>query len=317
LVSGTLRITPAVEVVIWSEPEAIYYGTVLGTNQLNAVANVPGTFVYTPTNGAMLTSGTNILSAVFTPFDTVDYTSVTNSVSLVVMPAPLSVTAASVTNAYGAAESVFTGAITGLAPGDNISATYGCSATAGSPVGEYAIVPSLVDPNNCETNYVVSLISGTLTITQAVPQVTWTEPAPIDYGAPLGPSQLNATANIPGSFAYTPSIGTALSSGAQTLSVVFTPADTVDYSSVTNSVNLQVNAPPAQLMSIDASSLSTAGAKLTMPGVPGQSYQIQASSNLTEWVAVTNVTADSSGTIQITDSAAATMPQRFYRAVTQ
>ena len=40
------------------------------------------------------------------------------------------------------------------------------------------------------------------------PTVTWTNLAPIAYGTALGTNQLDATANIPGTFVYTPPAGT-------------------------------------------------------------------------------------------------------------
>jgi sugar lactone lactonase YvrE len=64
-------------------------------------------------------------------------------------------------------------------------------------------------------------------------------------GAPnmiLGAAQLNATANVPGTFWYTPPAGTALTPGSQmTLSTVFTPTDTINYTTATASVTLTVN----------------------------------------------------------------------------
>jgi len=75
-------------VITWSNPPPITYGTPLSTNnQLNATANVAGSFNYTPAPGAILTAGTHTLSAVFTPYDTNDYTKVTNTVSLMVLQA--------------------------------------------------------------------------------------------------------------------------------------------------------------------------------------------------------------------------------------
>jgi hypothetical protein len=41
----------------------------------------------------------------------------------------------------------------------------------------------------------------------------------------LGATQLNATANYPGTFAYTPAAGTVLGAGSHSLSVSFTPTD--------------------------------------------------------------------------------------------
>jgi hypothetical protein len=86
---------------------------------------------------------------------------------------------------------------------------------------------------------------------RATPLITWTNPAPIIYGTALSSNQLNATANVPGSFAYNPPSGTVLNAGTNTLSVIFTPTDTVHYSSVTDSVSLVVLAcvpPPSGLV---------------------------------------------------------------------
>jgi len=154
-------------VVTWPNPAAITYGAALGSVQLNASANMGGSFAYTPPAGTVLATGTNILTVIFTPSS--NGGSTTNSVDLVVLPASLVVTANNATRQYGVTNPVFTGTITGLQNGDNITANYGCSATTTTMPGNYPIVPSLVDPNNCRTNYSVSLNDGTLTISMAVP----------------------------------------------------------------------------------------------------------------------------------------------------
>ncbi len=74
-----------------------------------------------------------------------------------------------------------------------------------------------------------------------IPSITWATPAPIAYGTALSGTQLDATASVPGSFAYSPAPGAVLSGGSQTLSVTFTPTDTADYASATASVTIQVN----------------------------------------------------------------------------
>jgi hypothetical protein len=125
---------------------------------------VPGGFAYGPPAGAVLNAGTNLLSVVFSPSDTTDYSSVTTSVSQVVTPAALSVTASNASRAYGQSNPVFGGTISGLQNGDNITAAYSCSATSNSPVGTYAIMPSLVDPGNRLGNYQTSVVNGTLTV---------------------------------------------------------------------------------------------------------------------------------------------------------
>lgn len=72
------------------------------------------------------------------------------------------------------------------------------------------------------------------------PTVTWSNPANIIYGAALSGGQLNAVSSVSGTFSYTPASGTVLGVGNQTLSMVFTPTDTVNYNTVNRSVTLTV-----------------------------------------------------------------------------
>ncbi len=46
------------------------------------------------------------------------------------------------------------------------------------------------------------------------PVITWSNPADVVSGSLLGPVQLNATADVPGAFVYTPASGTKLNEGA-------------------------------------------------------------------------------------------------------
>lgn len=52
---------------------------------------------------------------------------------------------------------------------------------------------------------------------------------------------------------------------------------------------------------------------LVLSGEPGDSVTIQRSSNLTNWVALTNLT-NPTGTLEVTDETATNAPQRYYRA---
>ena len=87
--STTILVTKATPIVTWPTPEAISPGTPLSGIQLNATATfqgatLPGTFVYTPPSGTVLSAGTHTLQVVFTPTDTIDFTSVTATVQIVV-----------------------------------------------------------------------------------------------------------------------------------------------------------------------------------------------------------------------------------------
>ena len=74
----------AIPATSWAKPAAITHGTSLGTAQLNAIASVPGTFVYTPAAGTVLASGTHTLKAAFTPNDTTLYAKATASTTVTV-----------------------------------------------------------------------------------------------------------------------------------------------------------------------------------------------------------------------------------------
>ena len=195
--SGSLTVLGSVPRISWTNPAPITYGTALGSNQLNAFASVPGTNVYNPPLGTVLNTGTQKLSVTFTPTDAVDYSSVTTSVSLVVLPAPLTVAANSTNRAYGAANPAFTDTITGLANGDNITATNTCAATVSSPPGTYSIMPGLIDPSNRSTNYTTSLIPGALTVLpigQPLPGVDLGNPSSPGSTVFLGPGSYDVVA---------------------------------------------------------------------------------------------------------------------------
>ena len=70
------------------------------------------------------------------------------------------------------------------------------TATANGVAGTYAVAISA--GGSWGTTAALTNLKGT-------PVITWTNPADIAYGTPLTGIQLNATANVPGSFSYTPS----------------------------------------------------------------------------------------------------------------
>ena len=80
-----------------------------------------------------------------------------------------------------------------------------------------------------------------INVIKADPVITWANPADINYGTLLSSTQLNATASVPGTFIYSPFIGTLLPAGAgQNLSVTFTPTDQTNYNSASKMVQINV-----------------------------------------------------------------------------
>jgi uncharacterized protein YaiE (UPF0345 family) len=173
--TGVMTVTKATPVVTWTTPGSIVYGTALSSTQLNASANVPGTFSYLPAVGAVPAAGAQALTASFTPTDTTNYSSAAGSVTLTVSKATLTVTANNQTRAYGAANPTLTYAVGGYVNGDNASVVSGLPtlstvATAASPVGSYAIVPAV--GSLAAANYTFVAANGTLTVAKAALTVT-------------------------------------------------------------------------------------------------------------------------------------------------
>jgi uncharacterized delta-60 repeat protein len=98
------------------------------------------------------------------------------------------------------------------------------------------------NPGNLTSNALTFTIN-----TKKTPSITWQDPSAVTYGMPLSSTQLDASASIAGTFEYTPAPGTILHAGsAQQLSLLFTPTDTTDFTSVSIIEEINVNkATPA------------------------------------------------------------------------
>ncbi len=71
--------------------------------------------------------------------------------------------------------------------------------------------------------------------------LTWPTPADLNYGTPLGAAQLNASTQVPGTFIYTPPVGTLLTAGlGQELWVTFFPTDSEHYAPAAGMVRINV-----------------------------------------------------------------------------
>jgi hypothetical protein len=151
-------------------------GTPGGPVTFSDGATVLGSGTLSPTGVAafstpFLLAGTHPITASYAANG--NYSGSTSSAVLeVVTPAPLKVTANNNSRLYGQSNPGLSGTITGIANGDNITATYSTSATPASPAGTYAIAPALADPANKLGNYTVTINSGTLTVNPAIVTIT-------------------------------------------------------------------------------------------------------------------------------------------------
>jgi Bacterial Ig-like domain (group 3) len=235
--SVTLQVNQAMPTIGWATPAPITYGTPLSAAQLNATASVAGTFLYNPALGTILGAGTQTLSVSFAPSDAADYTKAAASVTLVVNQATPTITWANPPAiTYGTPLSLKQLNATASVPGTfNYTPAAGTVLSAGSQTLSAVFTPSDT------VDYTRAKASVTLVVNQATPTITWASPAPITFGTPLSSRQLNATASVPGTFVYSPAAGTVLNPGTQNLSVTFTPTDTRDYQTVTQTVSITVN----------------------------------------------------------------------------
>src|SRR5262249_53959491 len=169
ITNGSLSVDPAPLVVttidagrFYGDPNPAFTGSIAG---LKNGDNITATFA----SAADPTSPVGNYPIVPTLVDPdnrlANYAVTANNGTLTVTPAPLSVVAADATRQVGTDNPVFTGSISGIKNGDNITATFDSPATIDSPEGTYAIIPTVVDPDGKLSNYAVSIVNGTLTIT--------------------------------------------------------------------------------------------------------------------------------------------------------
>ena len=363
-ITHNFLVQPATPLLSWTNPVTVVYGTVLDTNQLNAVASVPGNFSYSPDAGTILDSGTNLLSVVFVPDDSMDYSSVTNTVELVVLPTSPTLTWAEPTpivfgtaldgnqlNATAPGVGTFAyipdfGAV--LDAGANLLSVHFTSSSsnyldadasisltilpaaqtiefAGVPNQVFGAAPVLLTATSSSGlpvtfavisgpatvngsrlritgvgavtvqasqagsgNYAAANeISHTFLVQPATPMLSWTNPMTVVYGTALDTNQLNAVASVPGTFNYSPDVGTILNSGTNLLSVVFVPDDSVNYSSITSVVSLVVSLAPLTITGNNATKTYGETISLSASGFTAQ--------GLLNGDQVTNVTLTSPG----------------------
>lgn len=261
---AVLKIGPK---ITWLPPASINYGTPLSATQLNAIADVPGAFTYRPPAGTILSAGTHTLVADFVPNDRSIYADVSWTVSILIKAVPTITWATPSSIPYETMLSSTQLNATASVPG-----TFTYTPTFGTvlPAGSHTLTVNFV-PNDT-ANYANASASVSLIVTKRIPALTWSTPSNIIYGTPLGAAQLNAGATIPGAFTYTPAAGTILPAGSQLLGVLFTPQDTANYQNV-NFYNLitVLKATPAIAWAAPAS---------IVYGTPLSAAQLNASANV-------------------------------------
>jgi len=234
---GAIETLPPLQ-LDWANPQDIAVGTALSSTQLNATANIAGSFSYSPDVGTVLSLGQGqTLTTTFTP-DNLELYSVTDTT------VTINVTTSTPTLTWDTPANIVYGtplSTTQLNASANVS-------------GDFTYTPALGALLNANPNQQLQVLfnpttpgfdpvstSVTINVLKATPTINWNNPAAIGVGTPLTALQLNATSAVPGSFSYTPDTGTVLGIGNnQTLSTNFTPDASNNYENNTAQVNIDV-----------------------------------------------------------------------------
>ena len=165
---------PAAAIGWTPNPSSIVYGSGLTSDQLNATSTASGTFVYDPPIGTVLPVGTQTLGVTFTPADAdaALFRETTATASIVVAPAPLTVTANDIDRGFLESNPAFSASFSGFVNGDTESVltapvTFVTEGVNGANAGTYPLTPG----NAAADNYSVSFVAGSVNISQAAAQV--------------------------------------------------------------------------------------------------------------------------------------------------
>ena len=176
-------------------------------NEGSATTNASGVATISGVSLAGLSAGTvaGAVGVTFAGNSTI--APVSGSGNLTINPAPATLSFGNLTFTYDGSSQTAT-VTTSPARLSGVEVSYsqnGVVVTAPTEAGTYGVTASLDN-----ADYTAAPINGTLIIRQATPTLTWANPAGITYGRPLSGTQLDATANVPGTFDYTPASGTVL-----------------------------------------------------------------------------------------------------------
>jgi uncharacterized membrane protein len=217
-------------------------------------------------------------------------------------------------------------------------------ATAITPDGN-TIVGTGIDPKGATEGWIATLGPPPPPGGPITPAIAWPSPANIVYGTTLSAAELDASANVPGTYTYSPPTNTLLHAGnGQTLSVTFTPNDTTDYITATATVTINVlravpeivwptpanivYGAPLGTAQLDATASSTvAGVFTSVPGtftysrpqgdilMVGNNQQLSASFAPADTTDYTNATATVSINVVATNPGGPTAGPRHTRVV--
>ena len=286
--SATTQTVSQATTTITTLPTAggITYGQTLADSTLSdGIGSVPGSFAWTAP-ATLPGAGSTAESVTFTPTDSTDYSSVTATVSVTVSPAATTITtlptAGGITYGQTLASSTLSDGI-GSVPG-----SFAWTAPATLP-GAGSTPESVTFTPDDSIDY--SSVTDTVSVTAGQAATTITSPPTaggITYGQTLADSTLSGgTGSVAGSFAWTTST-TVPGAGSTPESVTFTPDDSIDYSSVTDTVSVTAGQAATTITSPPTAGGITYGQTLADSTLSGGSGSVAGSF---AWTTLTTVPA--------------------------
>jgi hypothetical protein len=251
----TIDVNKADPAITWTTPAGIAYGTLLSATQLNASVT-GGATTYTPPIGTLLSVGDHQALQLDVAANT-NYNAATRTVYLNVgkgqqtinwsVPAGIS---------YGTALSAtqLNASASGSGPASIGATSY--SPASGTILGAGAAQTLTVNVAATD-DYNAATATVPIDVAKANQTITWSNPAPIVYGTPLGSTQLNAGVSVigpaaAGASSYVPSSGTFLSAGpSQTLTLNVAATD--NYNATTRDVSIDVTRAALKITADDKS----------------------------------------------------------------
>ena len=249
-VAGTLTVTPAPLTVTANNASMSYGGTMPAfTASYNGFVNNDASSVLSGAPSCSTTATSTSPAGITYPITCTQGTLAAANYSFIFIGGTLAVNQATPTVTWTTPAAITYG--TSLAGVLNASTTVagsfaysnGGAAVIGTTVlavGSYTLTATFTPM--VPTDYTTATQTVSLTVNKATPAITWATPAAITYGTALSSTQLTASSgNVGGTFVYNPPAGTIPATGTDTLSATFTPTDTTDYTTATQTVSLTVN----------------------------------------------------------------------------
>jgi hypothetical protein len=145
----------------------------------------------------------------------------------------------------------------------SVPGTFAYNPSVGSMLSAGEHSPVVLFTPNDSANYDTAQAAVKITVAKAAPAIAWPTPDPIPSGTPLSTAQLNATASVPGTFVYAPALGDKLEAGNHTLSVTFTPADSINMTPARATVPLTITEKAATRVAWTAPAVVSYGTQLS------------------------------------------------------